>query len=212
MTERLYLEKKFYSIYLHIKNLNYIKMPEFSRTLDVYQGFNFNKDKNTPIGFITKISISNVSLNPDIEILNSQNEAINVIAVLNDVSWQIGVTDTIYFSGQVSAHNKQIILSLVMLSLTSDEVNFEFEVFDYDPLSKKYYLNFHSNKTTLNGFLEKRGNDFNLSVADEPSSEIQTPQNYTFSMGIKPQEQAQILHIASDNQKNIVKSWGLAVG
>lgn len=185
-------------------------MPEFSRTLDAYQGFNFKKDKNTPIGFITKISISNVSLNPDIEILNSHNEAINVVAVLNHVSWQIGVTEAVYFSGQISVPNKQII-NLLMFSLTSDEVNFEFEVFDYDPLSKKYYLSFHSNKTTLNGFLEKCGHDLNLTVADDASSEIQTPENYTFSIGIKPQEQEQILHIASGSQKNIVKSWGLAV-
>ena len=184
-------------------------MSAFRRNLDVHQGFNFNEDKNTPIGYITKISISNVSLQPDIEILNSQNEAINVVAVLNDVSWELGETDTVYFSGQVSVNTKQNIHSLLMTSITSDEVNFEFEVLEYDSLSKKYYLSFHSNKTTLNGSLEKSGQDVNLSVADDPSPEIETPLNYTFSIGIKPQEQTQKLHLGLRNQKNIVKSWGI---
>ena len=184
-------------------------MPNFSRTLDVNQGFNFKKDKNTSIGYITKISISNTSLSPDIQILNVQNEAKNVVAVLNNVSWETGPTDTLYFSGQISLHNKQTIQSLILVSITNEEVTFEFEIYEYDPLSKKYYLNFHSNTTTLNGLLEKNGEDVNLTVADEPSYEIQTPKNYTFSIGIKPQAQAQIVHIAPNIQKNIVKSWGL---
>jgi len=60
----------------------------------------------------------------------------DVVAVLNNVSWETGPTDTIYFSGQISIHNKQTIQSLILVSITNEEVTFEFEVYEYDPLSK----------------------------------------------------------------------------
>jgi len=47
--------------------------------------------------------------------------------------------------------------------------------------------------------LEKLGDELNLSVSDDPSPEVLSPENYTFNIGIKPQPSAQTLaHLRRD--------------
>ena len=41
--------------------------------------------------------------------------------------------------------------------------------------------------------------DLNISVADDPSSEVQSPENYSFSIGIKPQTTAQTVTVAPND-------------
>jgi hypothetical protein len=189
-------------------------MPEFRRPLDVYQGYNYKKDKQTPVGFITKMTVAEQAVTADQTCKDPTNptQDLKVVAVLSDVLWQTGVTDAVYLSGQVSTANRQTLALLVYNTLVNINVVYQFSVYDYDPLAKKYFLAFHSNSQDMKGLLEKRGDELNLSVGDDPSTEVQSPENYPLSIGIKPQASAQALHIATGDQKNVVKSWGLAVG
>ncbi|MCK6545283.1 hypothetical protein L6R52_05395 [Myxococcota bacterium] len=188
-------------------------MPEYRRSLDIYQGYNYKKDKQTPVGFITKLQIGTQSLAVDQTVKDPTNatQDLKVVGVMSGVLWETGVTDAVYLSAQVSVTNRQDVALLVITSLTNIQVVFQFSVYDYDPIAKKYFLAFHSNSTDMNGLLEKRGEELNVSVADDPSPEVQSPENYAFQIGIKPQPSAQTLHIATADQKNVVKSWGLAV-
>ena len=65
---------------------------------------------------------------------------------------------------------------------------------------------------TLNGILEKNGDELHLMVSDDASTEVQSPQNHAFHIGIKPQPSAQTLTIATGFSANVVKGWGLTVG
>jgi len=188
-------------------------MPQFSRALDVYQGFNFKKDKQTPVGYILSINVGGQALTADQEtIKDPQNpdQAISdkVVAVLNHYLWETGVTDAMYFSGQISTANKQKLAELLYKNLSNVAVVFKYVVYEYDPLAKKY---FKSNfvDAALNGLLEKSGDDLNLSVADNESTEVQSPKNYTFQVGIKPQTTEQAVNLATADQKNISKKWGV---
>lgn len=189
-------------------------MPEYRRNLDIYQGYNYKKDKQTPVGFITKLTVAGTDLTADQTCKDPTNPTtdLKAVTVLSGVLWETGVTDAVYFSGQVSATNRQNIATLIINNLTSVEVVYQFSVYDYDPVAKKYFLAFQSNSTDMNGLLEKRGDDLNITVADDASTEVQSPINYSFSIGIKPQPSAQTLHIATADQKTVVKSWGLALG
>lgn len=189
-------------------------MPEYRRILDIYQGYNYKKDKQTPVGYITKMKLAGTDLTVDQTCKDPTNPTTDLkcVAVLSDVLWQTGVTDAVYFSGQISATNRQTVASLIINDLTSVEVVYQFAVYDYDPVAKKYYLAFHCSTTDMNGILEKRGDELNVSVADDASTEVQSPINYSFQIGVKPQPSAQVLHIATADQKNVAKSWGLAVG
>lgn len=189
-------------------------MPQYRRLLDIYQGYNYKKDKQTPVGYITKIKVADKDLAVDQtckDPTNPKND-LKVVAVLSDVLWETGVTDAVYFSGQISAPNRQTVATLIYNDLTNVEVVFQYSVYDYDPVAKKYYLAFHSNKTDMKGLLEKKGDELNVSVGDDPASEVQSPLNYAFQTGIKPQPEAQTLHIATGDQKVVAKAWGLKLG
>ncbi|MBJ6765241.1 hypothetical protein DRW03_28735 [Corallococcus sp. H22C18031201] len=188
-------------------------MPQFSRNLDVYQGFNFKKDKQTPVGYITAVTIGGVALTADQETIKDpenpeQAIADKVVAVLNHYLWETGITDAMYFSGQVSTANKQKIAEMLLGKFSNIEVVFKYVVYEYDPLGKKY---FKSNflDAELKGLLEKNGDDLNMAVADNPSSEVQSPKNYTFQIGIKPQTLEQSLNLATSSTKKLAKKWGV---
>jgi hypothetical protein len=187
-------------------------MPQFSRTLDVYQGFNFKKDKQTSVGFITELTLGELPLVADqTTIMDPENPTTElgegVVGVLNHYLWETGVTDAMYLSGQISVLNKQKLSEQLLKDWTNMEVSFSYRIYEYDPVAKKYFL---SNKgEDLKGILEKNGDDLNLSVADEPSTEVQSPKVYAFQIGIKPQTKEQMVDLATGHTKNVSKKWGI---
>lgn len=188
-------------------------MPQFSRALDVYQGFNFKKDKQSAVGYILAIKIGDQDLVADQETIKDPEQpgnvlATKVVAVLNHYLWETGTTDAMYFSGQVSTANKQKLAEMILGSFANIQVTFNYVVYEYDPLQKKYFKSNYVD-TALNGLLEKSGEELNISVADDASSEVQSPKNFTFQIGIKPQTKEQSVNIATAAQKNIVKQWGV---
>lgn len=189
-------------------------MPEFRKVVDIYQGYNFKKDKQSTVGFITKLSLGASTLAADqtCKLPTNPDTDVKVVAVLSDVLWETGVTDAVYFSGQISVANRQAIAQLVYQTMTDITGMFQFSVFEYDPLQKKYFPCFHSNSVDMKGILEKRGDELNFSVADLASTQVQSPENYAFNIGIKPQPSTQALQMAVGEGKNFAKLWGLQVG
>lgn len=188
-------------------------MPQFSRSLDVYQGFNFKKDKQTPVGYLLSVTIGGQALTADQETISDPEQpdkplASKVVAVLNHYLWETGVTDAMYFSGQLSTANKQKIAEMLLGTFSNVEVVFKYVVYEYDPLAKKY---FKSNfvDADLNGLLEKNGDNLNIAVADNASTEVQSPKNFTFQLGVKPKTLEQSVNVAAASSKNIAKKWGV---
>jgi hypothetical protein len=188
-------------------------MPSFSRSLDVYQGFNFKKDKQSKVGFITEMTLGDDEplVADQTTIMDPENPTTElgegVVAVLSHYMWETGVTDAMYLSGQISEKNKQVLSMKLLNNWTNMEVKFSYRIYEYDPVAKKYFL---SNKgEDLQGILEKNGEDLNLSVADEESREVQSPKNYTMQVGIKPYTKEQLVDLATAHTKNISKKWGI---
>ena len=188
-------------------------MPSYNRVLDIHQGFNYNKDVQTPVGFITALKIGTKALNADLTCKNPTNatQDLAAVAVLSAAYWHCGVTDAVNLDGQISTANRQEVAMLVLSGLTNIQVEFKYAVYDYDPIRGKYFLAFHSNNTAVKGLLELVGDDLSISVADDPLDVVQSPLNYSMSIGIAPQPIAQTLHIAVAEGKNVAKAWGMAV-
>tara|TARA_R110002072_G_C7826174_1_gene523774 strand:+ start:110 stop:682 length:573 start_codon:yes stop_codon:yes gene_type:complete len=188
-------------------------MPAFDRNLDVYQGFNFKKDKQDPVGFITKLTIGGKEIKADLDTCKdptSPSDSIVSVMVLDSFGWMTGVTDPINFTGRISVANKQTIAEMLLGTLTNTEVKINFSLFEYDPKAKKYFKSGFPNEE-LSCLLGKSGSDLNIYLSDDPATEVQSPINYGFSIGITPQETEQSITLATGDQKNIVKSWGLTV-
>jgi hypothetical protein len=187
-------------------------MPQFARALDIYQGFNFKKDKQSPVGYVTKLKVGDNELAADQESIKDPEQPDKalknkVVGVLNHYLWETGVTDAMYLSAQVSTANKQMVASALLGTWSNVEVVFSYTVYEYDPLAKKYFKSNYIDKE-LKGILEKNGDDLNLSIADDPSTEVQSPKNFTLQVGIKPQTEEQSVNIATGSGKQLVKQWG----
>lgn len=188
-------------------------MPQFARALDIYQGFNFKKDKQAPVGYITKLKVGDNELKADQETIKDPEQPDKplknkVVGVLNHYLWETGVTDAMYFSAQVSTSNKQTVAAALLGTWSNVEVVFSYTVYEYDPLAKKYFKSNYIDKD-LKGILEKNGDELNLSIADDPSTEVQSPKNFTLQVGIKPQTEEQTVNIATGSGKNLTKQWGI---
>jgi len=189
-------------------------MPHFSKSCNVKQGFDFNKMKSDHFGFITALNVNAKDVTVDLTCKDPTNPTsdLKVVSVLSDVSWNTGTTDAVYFNGVISAPNRQNLALLSYNELTDVTVTFQFDIYEYDPVAKKYFKCLTCNGTTMNGLLEKNGNDLTLHCDDDPSTEVQSPINYRFSIGIKPQPTQQSLTIATGDQNNLVKQWGVKQG
>jgi len=188
-------------------------MPQFSRSLDIYQGFNFKKDKQSAVGFVTKLELGDVALAADQTSIKDpeqpgQNIGANVVGVLNHYLWETGTTDAMYLSMQVSVSNKTNLSAKLLTDWTNMEVTFAYVVYEYDPKEKKYFKS-NWTETDLKGILEKSGDNLNLTVADDPSTEVQSPKNFTLQVGIKPQTLEQMVNMATGTGKNLSKIWGI---
>jgi hypothetical protein len=188
-------------------------MAHFTKSLDVKQGFNFDKDKQEKVGFLLSMKVGdNGELTADLQQLtdpaNPTEKSVNAVAVLSSFDWNTGATDAIYLTGQVSSGNRQKLSELLLQSRTNIEVTFKYAIYEYDPRSKKFFQS-STTESELKGVVEKNGSDLNLDVADDPSSEVQSPQNYSFRAGIKPFPEPQEITLAVGETLKVQKQWGI---
>jgi hypothetical protein len=186
----------------------------FSRSLDVSQGFNFSKTEQASVGFITKLKLGDVELKPDQASIKDpeqpgQNISAKVVGVMSHYLWETRTTDAMYLSMQVSEENKNELSAKLLTDWTNMEVVFSYVIYEYDPKAKKYFKANWS-EPELKGIIEKNGRSLNLTVGNEPSTEVQSPENFTLQVGIKPQTEEQTVHMATAYNKNISKLWGIS--
>jgi hypothetical protein len=188
-------------------------MATFQKSCDIKQGFDFKKDIQTPVGFLTSMTIGGVALKADLTVKDPMTPAndLPVVAVLSGAMWELGPTDTLYYTGQVSVANKQATQQLLYADLSKVDVVLAFSVYAYDPIQKAYFQCLLPTSNPLNGLVEKTGTDLNMSVADDFSSEVQSPENYAFQIGVKPQPSAQQVTVATSFSVKVVKPWGITV-
>lgn len=185
-------------------------MSEFQRVCDVYQGYDFKPDRQTTIGYITAINVAGTDLAADQSNRNplDLSEHIDAVVVLSEVIWFQGARGEIIFSGQVSLANKQFIAGLYFDGAANLDVTFAFDVYEFDSSAKKYFNCFSSAGTTIKGALMRNGADTSLSVADDPSTQVQSPLNFSASIGIAAPPVNENLTVATDASTSITKPWG----
>lgn len=189
-------------------------MPSFSKTCNVMQGFNFDKDKQMTVGFITSMKIGDTQLEAKITVKDptAPTTDLPVVAVLSGTSWDIGPSTSISFGGQIDTKNKQKVALLTIKDLSKIEVLFKFKVYEFDPVANVYYLCMHCNDTEMKGLVEKTNDVLYLSVSDEASDQVKSPQNYSFSISITPKAEAQQVHLATSNTDKVATAWGIKNG
>jgi hypothetical protein len=178
---------------------------------DMTQGFNFRKDMQTQIGYVTKLKIGDVELSADMTMKDpeeNQNDS-KVVGIASYVGWSVSPTDPVNLNIQVSETVKNKLDTLTKKNMSNVEVEVAFDCYGYDPNEKKYFKNFHTNEKEMKGLIFGQGDDLAIRIQLELNQMVQEPRNYTLSLGIKPQPAEQELHYASSVSDKLVMQWGI---
>jgi hypothetical protein len=181
---------------------------------DLAQGFNFRKDAQAQIGFITSLKIGDVKLDADIELVDPENNAnkTKVVGVASYVSWTESATDHAEMVFQVCEDAKNKLDTLTKKNMSNIEVEFKFDCYNYDTKEGKYFKNFHTNDKAMEGILAKNGEKLELQIQVQANMMVQEPRNYMARIQVKPQPKAQEMHYASSVSDKLVLAWGRTVG
>ena len=187
---------------------------ESSYSCSVVQGFNFEKDGQSLVGFINYVKIEDTTLAADLAVTDPENNSnmLKVCGVLSNIYWKGGYADPVQFSAQVSVDNKNKLATLIHKSLSNTLVEFAFTVYDYDPRVKKYYRCFHTNGYLLDGLVYKSGGELAIDVDMDQSNEVVSPKNHTFYLGVMPQDCEMEIHLAVSESDKFVKKFGVQAG
>ena len=189
-------------------------MAETSFSCDVSQGFNFQKDAQDLVGHISKLKIGDKDMAVDLGVTNPEDLAgdkIKVVGVVSDIYWEGGFAQPIQFSCQVSNANKKTLAILTNSEMSNTAVEFAFEIYDYDPDEKKYYKAFHTDGAAIKGLVEKSGGSLSIGISTDQSMEVMSPNNFTLTLGVMPEDTEQETHLAFSVSVKLVKRWGVTV-
>lgn len=179
---------------------------------DMIQGFNFRKDVQTEVGYITKLKVGGVDLTADITMKDPESNQVDkkVVGVASFLGWSVSATDPVQMTLQVSESARNKLDTLTKKDMSNLEVDVSFDCYTYDPSEKKYFKNFHTNEQEIKGLIFGQGSDLAIRMGLEPNEQVQQPRNYTLNMAIKPQPNAQQLHYASSVSDKLVLQWGVS--
>jgi len=197
------------------------------------QGFNFSKDVQDTFGYLQTLTIGSdatgangIVIPADIAIkhpgLATPDATEKVVGILTKVEWMPGSApgDPIEFNFQVSTKNKMKLAELVHQKLESIDCQFNFCVWEYDPLQKKYFKALwnddQSSKPMKSLIYKEGGKDLQLKVGTK-GTEVQAPENWSITLKVVSQPILQKIIYATGIQQgqtlyNVIKQWGVAVG
>ena len=177
--------------------------------LDVTQGFNFSAGSQTPVGYLTSLTLGTTTYTPDItvKVPTAPQTTKAVVGVLSSAQWNGGKTDPIQLKAQISTANKQKVAVYVQ-SPTNLSAQFTFVVYAYDPVSKAYYASLTGTGTaSLQAQVVKTGTAVEVALDTSPGS-VASPQNWGLSIAFAPQLVSQTLTYKTSPSASVVKPWG----
>lgn len=178
----------------------------------VSQGFNFQKDAQDIIGHINSLKIGDTELDSDLNVTDPMHIAnyVKVFGVASSIHWRGGYAEPVQFSAQVSVGNKNKLATLQHKSMANTEVEVRFTFYDWDPKTKSYYQAFHTDTVKVKGLVLKQGGALMMNIDMNQSTEVVSPKNHTFTLGVMPQDTAMELFLAFSSTDKLTKRWGIA--
>jgi hypothetical protein len=186
-------------------------MASSNYSCSIKQGFNFEKDQQVLVGHLMSMTIGGTALPADTTVTSPtdlKNET-KLLGVISDISWAGGYADPIYLNCNVSNSNQKLLQIMKHTNLLKTDVLFVFNIYVFDQVAKKYYLAFHNDSKDGKGLIMKSGGDLLIDIAERNDPTVPSPLNYNFSIGIMPQETAQVLNFAVSDTDKFVKTWGV---
>lgn len=195
-------------------------MAGISLRCDMSQGFNFQKDAQTPVGHIVSLKVATQDFDKKLKVQDptkiDEGPTAEVVGVVSNIRWNGGFAEPIIFTCQVTAASREKAAIMTHTKLANTEVEFEFNIYEYDAGAEKptYYPSFNTTEgTPLKGLIEKNRGELEFEIDSEPSSEVPSPRNYELYLSVMPNDAAaQDVNLAVSNTAKFVKKWGVEAG
>ncbi len=188
-------------------------MPASNAECDVKQAFDYEKDQQKSVGHITKLIIGGSELAADLELTKPTDFTKHkVVGAVQKLTWDGGHASKISCECYISTPNKQKVAELLHKKLQKTDVIFNFIVWEYDSVATAFYESFVP-VSDLKGLLIREDKHLKLELPETtPFSDVPSPEVWKLLFEVRPQNLTQDITLATAHQKNIVKTWGVAVG
>lgn len=180
-------------------------------------GFRFKAHVQAVIGHMTSLQIGDTKLSADMKVrdpmnANQADKTIQVVGVLNLFQWDLGITDALKLSAQISYASKTTVYGMLLNGIEKTNISVSFNVYEYDYKNKTYFKSVNTNDQDLIGYIEVVGTQRTIRVASDPSTQVDEPRNYTFDLGVIPNDTDQAVHFAVSSTDKMARQWGIKVG
>ena len=176
------------------------------------QAYNFKKDEQQTVGHLVSLTIGTSAFKADHTLTNPVGyAAVTVAGTIASWSWDGGYSNPIFMDCNISTTNQTATSVLTQTNLSNTVVVAAFNIYQFDPVNKVYYLACTTSSTALNGYVFKSGGALSLAVDVENDPTVMSPLNYRLSIGFMPQPSQQIINFAVSNAQKFSKQWGVTV-
>lgn len=178
----------------------------------MYQGFNFKKDTQDPVGYLINLKIGTQDLAQSFTDLvdpEDFSKKVKGVGVVTSCNWGGGLAEPINLTFQVHTKNQQALMVLVNSDLSNTEVEIAFDLYTYDNVKKKYFKCFHTDGKKVKGMVFKSGGQLALNVSQYPDGSVPNPENFASAIGVMPAEDAQTLQWAASVDAKKALPWGV---
>jgi hypothetical protein len=178
----------------------------------MYQGFNFKKEVQDPVGYLINLKIGTQDLAQSFtELVDPEDfsKKVKAVGVVTSCTWDGGLAESITLHFQVSTKNQQDLMVLVNSDLSNTEVEFEYNLYTYDNVEKKYFKCFHTDGKKMKGMVLKSGGNLALSIAQYPDNSVPNPENFAAGISIMPAVDTQVLQWAASVSGKKAMNWGV---
>ena len=177
---------------------------------NLQQGFSFSPTKHYLVGHVTAMTIGTTVLKADITVTlpTDLTNKTQVVGVMRYFSWKGSFADTIYLGSNVSTENSSTLQVMGQNTIKDTTCTFTFHIYKFDQVAKIYFL-CATATSTLNGLIMKEDGELVFHIDSEYNETVASPLNADFTIGIMPQEKAQVINFAVSNTDKYVKTWGI---
>lgn len=177
------------------------------------QAFDWERDAQVPVGHVVSLTIGTKVFTADFEVhapLDDSN--LKAVGIITGAEWAGGHGDFVKLTFNISTKNKQELAMLLHKELSNTSVKVKFNVYEYDPIAKKYYSSFNSTDAELEGIVLKDSGKLQLTLEKSPNETVKSPENYKVELSFVPEPKSQAITLATGDQQTVVKKWGIATG
>lgn len=188
-------------------------MPAIDKQCSIFNAYNFKRDLQDKIGHVTYLKIGENELVKDQELkIPLDDSLLKVVGPIGNFHWEGGYAQPLLFTIQLSITNKNAVAALLHTTMQSVAVVIAFNIYDYDPIAKKFFRCLHSNDVNLNSIIYMQGRERQIYLQDEPSAEVTKPLNFQLTLGVIAEDTQQEIHLAVSLDRKFVKPWGVTRG